>query len=141
MPGARRRRSDDRDHRPRPRTTGSLQWPWWRLEQRARERDAACTLVDAFGGMTNDALRCLRRFADGRGHHDGLSTAKRCEDPKTRAMGHYLTVTRGRVPATSRTIERAIAGGVSSPRNSCQEGDVSIPAEVEHDDDTSNRSR
>ena len=80
-------------------------WPWWRREQRDREREAAQALVNAFGNP-REAHCALRQFANGRGRF-----AQRDYQATTaQAASDYLIATGGRVPAAARTIERAVAG-------------------------------
>jgi hypothetical protein len=80
------------------------QWPWWRQEKRDRERAAAKHLVEAFGNI-GDALSGLRRYASGRGRHASSDT--QYTNARTQAAHKFLHAT-GRVPESSRTIERAV---------------------------------
>lgn len=79
-------------------------WPWWRAEQRERERNAARQLVESCGAP-DSAFTFLARFAAGRGRFE--RTATDYSDPRAQAACSYLRETGGRVPTTVRTLERA----------------------------------
>lgn len=89
------------------------EWPWWRREQRAREREAARQLVAVFGDV-QAAHAGLRRFAVSRGRFPGPDT----EHTVPKAMRAYLDATEGRVPVTAKTLRRAVD---SSSMTSCPE--------------------
>lgn len=77
-------------------------WPWWRAEQREREREAARQLVESCGAPDR-AFTFLNRFAAGRGRFEHADFS----DPRAQAACAYLAETGGRVPMSARTLERA----------------------------------
>lgn len=79
-------------------------WPWWRAEQRERERSAARQLVESCGAPDR-ALTFLNRYAAGRGRLE--RTSADFSDPRAQAACSYLAETGGRVPTNVRTLERA----------------------------------
>ncbi|MEX2479440.1 MAG: hypothetical protein WD928_01125 [Gammaproteobacteria bacterium] len=79
-------------------------WPWWRLEQRDRERDAARKLVGVFGGDHRHAHQQVARYASSRGRV--AAPDAQYSDPAMQAVHDYLQAT-GRVPDAAITLRRA----------------------------------
>lgn len=80
------------------------EWPWWWQEKRDLARTAAKLLVDILGNA-EDALSGLRRYACGRGRH--ASKDAQYVDSRAQAVHEFLQAA-GKVPESSRTIERAL---------------------------------
>lgn len=83
---------------------GRESWPWWRLEQRNREREAARKLVDVFGGDHRRAHHQVSRYATTRGRV--AKPDAQYNDPATQAVHDYFQAA-GRVPDAAITLRRA----------------------------------
>lgn len=81
------------------------EWSWWRIERHARKQNAVRQLVELHGTVDR-AFTELNRFAAGRGRF--ARPADAFQAPDARAASEFLDASGGQVPASARTLRRAL---------------------------------